>query len=162
LRARRSQSGNASPGHLARTLGFMASPAGFFANHFEMPGISSSNPAELLKLRIPARSLDRFSKLCPPFPRERRLDSASLLRRVFELDVLGCSSCGGGMRVIALIEDGDVSNRILEPLGLQAQVPAPSPVRAPPTPIPSSDAELVCDGIDEHAAPWMNSEPGTD
>src|SRR5262249_7092700 len=68
----------------------------------------------------------------------------------------------GRMRVIALIEDGDVSKRILEHLGLQAQVPAPSPVRAPPTPIPSSDAELVCDGIDEHAAPWMNSEPGTD
>ena len=47
------------------------------------------------------------------------------------------------MRVIAFIEDGDVSKRILEHLGLPAEVPPPG-----------SDAELI-DGVDEHAAPWM-------
>ena len=97
------------------------------------------------------------------FPRERRLDWAALLRRVFEFDVLRCTNCGGRMRVIAFIEDGDVSKRILEHLGLPAQVPAALPARAPPTPLAGSDAELHFDGgIDEHVDPWMASDPGTD
>jgi hypothetical protein len=37
--------------------------------------------------------------------------------------VLRCASCGGRMRVIAFIEDGEVSRRILEHLGWPAQVP---------------------------------------
>src|SRR5262249_15364150 len=79
------------------------------------------------------------------FPRERRLDWAALLRRVFGLDVLRCASCGGRMRVIAFIQDGEVSKRILGHLGLLNQQPEAWPARAPPTPCPGSDAELVFD-----------------
>src|SRR5262249_3256082 len=68
--------------------GQVASPAGFSANHFEMPGISSSNPAELLKLRIPARSLDRFSKLCLTPPGIRRKDPLGALIHVLSISTL--------------------------------------------------------------------------
>ena len=59
------------------------------------------------------------------------------------------------MRVIAFIEDGDVSKRILEHMGLPAQVPAAWPARAPPTPPPGSDAEPVFDdpGADRDPEP---------
>src|SRR5438105_259298 len=40
----------------------------------------------------------------PSFPRDRWLNWAALLRRVFELDVRRCTSCGARMRVIAFIE----------------------------------------------------------
>ena len=59
------------------------------------------------------------------------------------------------MRVIAFIEDGHVSTRILEHLGLTARVPAARPARAPPTPPPGSDAEPVFDdpGADRDPEP---------
>src|SRR5262249_4571255 len=93
--------------------------------------------------------------LAQSFPRERRLKWASLLRRVFQIDVMRCASCGARMRVIAFIQDGDVSRRILEHLGWPAQVPPARPARAPPTMLSGSDAELVFDGLDNE--PW--SEP---
>ena len=93
----------------------------------------------------------------PSFPRERRLDWASLRRRVFQLDVLRCASCGGRRRVIAFIEAGDVSRRILEHLGLPAQVPA-ALTRAPPTPLQGSDAEPVFD----HPGADRDPEPDPD
>ena len=85
------------------------------------------------------------------------------MRRVFQFDVLRCISCGGRMRVIAFIEDGHVSTRILEHLGLTARVPAVRPARAPPPPPPGSDAKLVFHGLDECPDPfWINSDPGAD
>ena len=65
-------------------------------------------------------------------PRPRRLDWASLLARVFKIDVLQCDRCGGRMRVIAFITDPDVTRAILTCLGLPTVAPAANPARDPP------------------------------
>jgi hypothetical protein len=66
----------------------------------------------------------------PPSPAGRRW--ADLMRRAFEVDVLACPRCGGRLRLVALLEAGTVTARILQHLGLPAEVPAARPARAPP------------------------------
>ena len=65
-------------------------------------------------------------------PSVRGAASADLMRRAFGIDVLACPRCGGRLRLIALIEASAVARRILRHLGLPAEVPEPSPARAPP------------------------------
>jgi hypothetical protein len=55
-----------------------------------------------------------------------------LMRRTFGFDVLACPRCGGRLRLIALIEDAAVIDRILRHLGLPTETPVPRPARAPP------------------------------
>ena len=43
---------------------------------------------------------------------------ADLMRRAFEVDVLACPRCGGRLRLVALLEAGTVTARILRHLGL--------------------------------------------
>lgn len=62
----------------------------------------------------------------------RRLDWASLLRRVWGPDVTACPSCGDTLRVLAFITHPDVTTRILEHLRLATVVPPIAPARAPP------------------------------
>ena len=54
---------------------------------------------------------------------------AKLIRKVYEVDPLLCPKCGMQMRVIALIEDPAVIERILSWLGLWQPLPScgPSP-----------------------------------
>ncbi len=66
-------------------------------------------------------------------PSVRGASWADLMRRAFEVDVLACPRCGGRLRLIALIEASDTARRILTHLALPADVPRPSPARAPPT-----------------------------
>lgn len=47
----------------------------------------------------------------------RRLDWATLLARVFAIDVLRCSACGGRRRVLAFLTDSTVVAKILVLLG---------------------------------------------
>jgi hypothetical protein len=54
------------------------------------------------------------------------------MRRTFGIDVLACPRCGGRLRLIALVEDAAVIDRILRHLGLPTAVPTPRPARAPP------------------------------
>jgi len=61
-----------------------------------------------------------------------RIDWATLLSRVFGIDVLHCSACGGRRRVIATISDGPTAKRILDHLGIKSTPLACSPARAPP------------------------------
>jgi hypothetical protein len=58
---------------------------------------------------------------------------ADLMRRAFEVDVLACR-CGGRLRLLALLEAGTVTTRILRHLGLPTEIPAARPARAPPLP----------------------------
>jgi hypothetical protein len=54
---------------------------------------------------------------------------ASLLKRIFKFDVLACGRCGGRMKVIAVIEEPPVIEKILGHMGLP-NVPLPtSPAR---------------------------------
>ena len=65
--------------------------------------------------------------------------------------VLACSRCGGRLRLIALIEQAAVIQRILRHLRLPDAVPAPSPARAPPLPIrrpPNSRYAPVADDVE--------------
>jgi hypothetical protein len=57
---------------------------------------------------------------------------AELMKRTFGFDMLACLGCGGRLRLVALIDEGPVSRRILQHLGLPADVPEPRPARPPP------------------------------
>ena len=59
---------------------------------------------------------------------------ADLMRRTFGFDVLACPRCGGRLRLIALIEQGSVIQRILRHLGEPVEILEPRPARAPPLP----------------------------
>lgn len=75
----------------------------------------------------------------PPCPEDRQdaaqaAGSARLLMRVFEADALRCPECGGGVRLLAAIEDPEVACKILACLDL--------PVRAPPI-LPARSSALM-------------------
>jgi hypothetical protein len=53
-------------------------------------------------------------------PKGRWIDWASLLKRVFLLDVLACA-CGSTRRVIAVVRDQRVAKKLLEHLGLPSE-----------------------------------------
>lgn len=57
---------------------------------------------------------------------------ADLMRRSFDFDVLACPRCPGRLRLIALIHQPEIVQRILRHLGLSTDVPVPLPSRAPP------------------------------
>jgi hypothetical protein len=57
---------------------------------------------------------------------------AELMRRTFGFEVLACPRCGGRLRLVALIEEASVVQRILRHLGLPTEVPEARPARAPP------------------------------
>ncbi|MDP1647629.1 MAG: hypothetical protein Q8M01_05435 [Rubrivivax sp.] len=50
-----------------------------------------------------------------------RLGWASVLKRVFGIDLQQCPNCGGKLKVIAAIPDVPVIDKILTHLGLQAR-----------------------------------------
>jgi hypothetical protein len=51
---------------------------------------------------------------------------AELMRRTFGPDVLACSRCGGRLRLVALIDQASVVQRILRHLGLPTELPSPA------------------------------------
>ena len=65
------------------------------------------------------------------------------MRRTFGFDVLACPRCGGRLRLIALIEQANVIQRILRHLGLPTELPEPRPARAPPLPISTRARQVV-------------------
>lgn len=67
------------------------------------------------------------------------------MRRTFGFDVLACPRCGGHLRLIALIEQAAVIQRILGHLGLSSEVSVPRPARAPPLPIDHDACPLAND-----------------
>ena len=58
---------------------------------------------------------------------------AELMRRSMGLDVTTCPRCGGRLRLIAVIDDSAVVQRVLRHLGLPTEIPKARPARAPPT-----------------------------
>ena len=67
--------------------------------------------------------------------RDRYLDWASLLKRVFHEDILFCPRCGHRpLRVIAAIDDPPLVQKILAHLRLPTGRPAIAPARSPPQP----------------------------
>ena len=92
-----------------------------------------SSPVEDPPTRTPCGPEEPAPEPGEPALRSRRLAWAGLLRRVFAVDVLECPRCGGRMRLLAAIQPPDVTQAILDCLGL--------PSRAPPTVPAVSDVE---------------------
>ena len=70
-----------------------------------------------------------------PAERHTAMSWAQRLKRVFNIDIDTCQTCGGATRVIACIEDPVVIRKILDHLDSIAPAPAPAtlpPSRAPP------------------------------
>ena len=61
-----------------------------------------------------------------------RLSWASLLSRIFQIEIETCSLCGGKMKVVAAVTDPASINRYLEGTGQSAKIPELVPARAPP------------------------------
>jgi len=64
------------------------------------------------------------------------------MRRTFGPDVLACPRCGGRLRLVALIDQSSVIQRILRHRGLPADVTEPRPARAPPRPLTVTDGPV--------------------
>jgi Putative transposase len=67
----------------------------------------------------------------PPASRAGRLSWAALMRRVFEVDVLLCSRCGGRRRIVAVYPEGRRLRDLLDRLGLSPPPGLPPPQRVP-------------------------------
>ena len=61
-----------------------------------------------------------------------RLLWADLLRRTFAIDILICPKCAGKMRLLSVIKDPTVIQKILSHLNLPTEMPGISPARPPP------------------------------
>ncbi len=81
-------------------------------------------------------------------PRRRPLPRAQLLKRVFLIDALTCPRCAQAMVVLALISDPQVVRRILQHLGLPADVPPVAPAA-----LPCMEEPLFEECVDGGAAP---------
>ena len=101
----------------------------------------------------------------------RRIPSAKwreLIKKVWEADPLLCPRCQKGMRIVSLIDDQAVIERILRHLGLWEQGVRVSPVRAPPViaewviepwmddPFPDYDTEPACREFAEPVMMYAN------
>ena len=78
-----------------------------------------------------------FSSEAPPIEndtaetRAARGVWARLIKKIYEVDTLICSECSGPMRIISIIEEGDVIRKIMEHLKLWEE-PDPRPPPAVP------------------------------
>ena len=65
-------------------------------------------------------------------PRFNRMPWATLLKRVFLVDVLACPKCDGRMRILAVVTKTESIQSILDSLGMASQAPRFHPARSPP------------------------------
>jgi hypothetical protein len=88
------------------------------------------------------------------FARERRRSWARLIKKVYEADPLVCPRCSGPLKIISLIGDGPVIEKILRHLKLWDR-----PERPPPRPAARSihyDEEIV---DRDEARQWPDATP---
>jgi hypothetical protein len=67
--------------------------------------------------------------------KEFRKNWARLIQKIYEVDPLTCPKCSGTMKVISVIEDEEVIQKILKHLGLWEVEPRPPPKPTRPTKI---------------------------
>ena len=58
-----------------------------------------------------------------------RAGAHELLKRVFDIDIEHCPNCGGGLKIIAAIEDPPVIVKILSHQGLPTRAPPRAPAQ---------------------------------
>jgi hypothetical protein len=67
---------------------------------------------------------------------------ADLMQRSFGFDVLACPRCPGRLKLVALIRESTVIQRILRHLRLPADLPVMCPARDPPLPLDECDQRM--------------------
>jgi len=85
----------------------------------------------------------------------RYIEWADLLKRTFDVDALQCPKCYGRMKLIAMIEQPDVIEKILDHLGLPTEKPCALPARSPP-----EQEQLEIDYVDPEPPPPGCGGPG--
>lgn len=80
-----------------------------------------------------------------------------LIRKVWEADPLLCPNCGREMRIVALINERDVIERILRYLGLWSGGSSARPARDPP--VEESIETVIKDWLDDDPFPDCDDEP---
>jgi hypothetical protein len=108
----------------------VAVPAHAHDGHDDRSGSLTTEPPSFATQSSDARSDDDAPDT--PEVRARRLRWAQLLQRVFGLDVLKCSRCGGRRQVLAFILRPAELKRICAHLGYPTEAPPIAPARAPP------------------------------
>jgi len=123
---------------LVQKLAVLVPPRRFHGVRFH--GVFAPN-AKLRKVVVPekpkaAPPVDDAAKLPPraPLVNTYRIDWASLLKRVFAVDVLKCTRCEGRLRVLAVVDEPGAVKRVLEHVGLPAVPIDIAPARGPPQP----------------------------
>jgi hypothetical protein len=79
--------------------------------------------------------IEAFSEVAPS---EAKRAWARLIKQVYEVDPLVCPRCGGEMRIIALIEQPEVIEKILTHLGLWPASAHSPPAGVPVAPFPAT------------------------
>jgi len=104
--------------------------------------------------RIPSKKWREL--INPSSPCGLRRDS----RKVWEVDPLICPHCGAEMKLIALIDDDEVIEKILRHLKLWPERPAPACLsRAPPrSPLPDGGERIIEPFFDD-PFPDYDTEP---
>ncbi len=74
-----------------------------------------------------------------PVDTRRKANWARLIQKVYEVDPLQCSRCGTTLRIIALIDDGNVIERILRHLNEWDPAPETITTTGPDPPIPEGE-----------------------
>jgi len=82
---------------------------------------------------VPAHAIPPANDPTPRAGPLRRLAWAALMKRVFAIDVLVCDTCGGPMRILAVLPAGAACRASLQHLGLATAPPEPRAL-APPRP----------------------------
>jgi hypothetical protein len=108
----------------------VAVPAHAHDGHDDRSGSLTTEPPSFATQSSDARSDDDAPDT--PEVRARRLRWAQLLQRVFGLDVLKCSRCGGRREVLSFILRPAELKRICAHLGYPTEAPPIAPARAPP------------------------------
>jgi hypothetical protein len=114
--------------HLVLYHGVLSSHAAWRKEVIPEPVVPWVPPWE----RDPGQPAESASDDAPRVPRARRLSWGALLKRIFGLDILRCSRCGGRRKVMAFVTDPRELRRICQALGVPPKAPPLHPARAPP------------------------------
>lgn len=97
------------------------------ANLLRYYGLLAPNSKVRSKI-VPEQAEDKKEK--SEYPAQAKW--AELLKRSFAIEILKCNKCAGKMKMVSIIQDPAVARRILEAIGLSAEVPLKAAPRAPP------------------------------